>query len=305
MKTQEQIILDIGCGQKKMEGAIGIDFSPFSMADIILDLNKEKLPFEDNSVDYIYTSHNLEHLTIEGFYNIISEMYRVSKPDAQIYITVPYFTNTLNFANPFHNNQICFNEHTFRFFSSSKDCKALKKEEYQTPTCPDWGLRYSANSELSIEFETLKIEYLYFNKYKDKSFEEKMHLRQTTMNVVENITYWLKVLKPCPQLIIKKSQFEKSHFELISESFDYIEKQQVYIKEQQDFLNKIGKEACFNYEEILEFKQQEKLFIDRDGVLYPPIEIFWIYQNIIQNLQYSIDMNQKLIDNCDNNIVEK
>ena len=29
MKDKEQIILDIGCGQKKMEGAIGIDFSPF------------------------------------------------------------------------------------------------------------------------------------------------------------------------------------------------------------------------------------------------------------------------------------
>jgi len=68
MQNKDQIILDIGCGQKKIEGAIGIDFSPYSVADIVLDLNKEKLPFEDSSVDFIYTSHALEHLSWGGAY---------------------------------------------------------------------------------------------------------------------------------------------------------------------------------------------------------------------------------------------
>jgi len=84
-------ILDIGCGQKKLDGSIGIDFSPYSMADIVLDLNKEDLPFENDSIDYIYSSHALEHLTLDGFLHIMDEMYRTIKDDGQICITVPYF----------------------------------------------------------------------------------------------------------------------------------------------------------------------------------------------------------------------
>jgi SAM-dependent methyltransferase len=300
MNELKQVILDIGCGQKKMEGAIGIDFSPFSMADIILDLNKEKLPFEDNSVDYIYTSHNLEHLSLEGFYHIIAEMYRVCKPDAQIYITVPYFTNTLNFANPFHNNQICFNEHTFRFFSSSQECNALEKEEYQTPTCPDWGLRYTANSELAIELETMKIDYLYFDKYEELTHNEKVHSRQTLLNVVENITYWLKVIKPAPLLIVKKSQFETSHHLEIIKQLEFINTQKNYILEQKNFIeiNKLNLNNNISEENsISSYTLNGNLYVDEDGIFYPAVDIFWKNQNIIKKNQNTIDSLQKIIDN--------
>lgn len=293
MKTQEQIILDIGCGQKKMEGAIGIDFSPYSVADIVLDLNKENLPFEDSSVDFIYTSHALEHLSWGGFMHCISEMYRVSKPDSQIYITVPYFQNTLNFANPFHNNKICFNEHTFRFFSSTQECKALKKEEYQTPTCPDWGLRYSANAELNIELETLKIDYLYFSQYTDLLEVEKTKLKSTYLNIVENITYWLKVIKPAPKLITKKSQFEISHHEEIVKQLSYIDSQLNYIYDQKKFIitnNLKVDESDLKIPSKITFARQDNLYIDEFGILYPAVDIFWQYQNFIQN-------NQKIIDN--------
>lgn len=158
------ITIDIGCGRKKIAGAIGIDFSSMSNADIILDLNHAKLPFEDNSVDFAFSSHALEHLTIDGFLNVLKEVYRILKPTGQFKIVVPYFTTTTNFANPFHNNNICFNEHTFRFFSSDYETEALEKYEYQTPSCPQWGLRYSANSELGIEFRTLKVGFFLFSR---------------------------------------------------------------------------------------------------------------------------------------------
>ena len=145
-----------------MAGFIGIDFSPMSDADIVLNLNVERLPFDDSSIDFAFSSHALEHLTLEGFFNIVSEVYRVLKPGAQFKLVVPYFSTTLNFANPFHNNNICFNEHTFRFFSSDADCDALQKSHWSTPSCPHWGLRYSANSELSVEFRTLGIDFVYF-----------------------------------------------------------------------------------------------------------------------------------------------
>jgi len=192
------ISIDIGCGRKKMAGSVGIDFSPMSDADVVLDLNREKFPFEDNSVDFAFSSHALEHLTLDGFFNVMSEVYRVLKPEGQFKIVVPYFTTTINYANPFHNNQICFNEHTFRFFSSDAETDALPKYQYETPSCRQWGLRYSANSELGIEFRTRKIGFFYFPEYRDLDEKSRFLARSTSTNVVDQIIYTLEPVKPCP-----------------------------------------------------------------------------------------------------------
>ena len=196
--TKNMIILDIGCGRKKIEGAIGIDISPMSDADLFIDLNNERLPFDDSSVDFIFSSHTLEHLSLDGFFHIMTEAYRVLRPGAQFKIVVPYFTVTLNLANPFHNNNICFNEHTFRFFSSEYDCDAVPKHEYQTPSCPQWGLRYSANSEIAIEFKTLRINKFYFPQYAEQSEPDRMAACSQKLNVAEQIIYSLQAVKPCP-----------------------------------------------------------------------------------------------------------
>jgi SAM-dependent methyltransferase len=197
-------IIDIGCGRKKIEGAIGIDNSPFSTADIILNLNTEPLPFENSSIDFVHSSHCLEHLSLEGFLHMLSEMYRVCKDDGTIYITVPYFTTGLNWANPFHNNQICFNEHTFRFFSSAIECPAMSKMDYSTPSCPNYGLKHSANTDSNVEFELLKIDYDYFPEYLGLSSDELRSFRKSKIDVVDAIHFWLKPIKSLTTQTIKK-----------------------------------------------------------------------------------------------------
>ena len=57
-------------------------------ADINFDLTK-KFPFKDNSIEFIYTSHFLEHLSFNELNNLLSECYRVLKPDSKISIVVP------------------------------------------------------------------------------------------------------------------------------------------------------------------------------------------------------------------------
>lgn len=49
-------------------------------ADYVVNLNTDNLPFKDNSVDNIYTSHTLEHLELSALPNVLKEMYRVLKP---------------------------------------------------------------------------------------------------------------------------------------------------------------------------------------------------------------------------------
>ncbi len=47
--------IDIGCGSKK-DGCLGIDYIHSPDVDYVLDVTHERLPFEDESVEYIYSS---------------------------------------------------------------------------------------------------------------------------------------------------------------------------------------------------------------------------------------------------------
>ncbi|EGJ49367.1 class I SAM-dependent methyltransferase [Desulfocurvibacter africanus] len=197
------LIVDIGAGRRKLPGSISIDFSPFADVDYAIDLNTDPLPFDDNSVDYIHSSHCLEHLTLKGFMHVMHEIYRVLKPNGQCYIGAPYFSNPINWANPFHDNRICFNEHTFRFFSSVPTTKAMPLEDYSTTYCQAWGLRYSANSEIEIEFELLHINYAYSPRYASLTSEERRKARRALSDVVENISFVLRAVKPCPKILLQ------------------------------------------------------------------------------------------------------
>ena len=57
--------------------------------DIVMDVSKEKLPFDDNSVKAIYTSHTLEHILPHRLPFVFSEFNRVLKPSAPIRIVGP------------------------------------------------------------------------------------------------------------------------------------------------------------------------------------------------------------------------
>jgi len=75
---ENKLKIDIGCGKNKKEGYIGVDIDPESKADVIASaLN---LPFNDNSVDEIYSRHMIEHLAPDEAEKFFSEIYRALKP---------------------------------------------------------------------------------------------------------------------------------------------------------------------------------------------------------------------------------
>ena len=82
------LAIDIGCGSNKREGFIGLDHIDMPGVDHVLDLETDRFPFDDNTIDKVFSAHCLEHLSNPG--NIWSEISRVIKPGGCIEIWTPY-----------------------------------------------------------------------------------------------------------------------------------------------------------------------------------------------------------------------
>jgi predicted SAM-dependent methyltransferase len=63
-KSIDPVKLHIGSGRNYKEGWINIDVDESVKTDIHYDLSKG-IPFPDNSADYIFNEHFIEHLSYE------------------------------------------------------------------------------------------------------------------------------------------------------------------------------------------------------------------------------------------------
>jgi predicted SAM-dependent methyltransferase len=88
------IKLDLGCGQHKLEGYIGLDIEPFEGVDYIVDIC-DHIPYPDNSVGLINCTQVLEHL--ENPLDALKEMHRISTDDAVITLSIPNLMNVRRF----------------------------------------------------------------------------------------------------------------------------------------------------------------------------------------------------------------
>lgn len=84
--------LHIGCGKNLLLGWLNADYYPRSREVIYLDATKP-FPFPDNSVDYIFTEHMIEHVTYSDGQKMLKECQRVLKPGGRIRISTPNLVN--------------------------------------------------------------------------------------------------------------------------------------------------------------------------------------------------------------------
>jgi SAM-dependent methyltransferase len=103
---------DLGCGNKKREGAVGIDFNRRTAADIVHDLNEFPYPLEDASFDEVYLDNALEHL--EDVIRVMEEVHRILVPGGLVKVIVPYFRSTWAFVDPTHRH--FFTVQSFAYF---------------------------------------------------------------------------------------------------------------------------------------------------------------------------------------------
>lgn len=101
-KEEKLLKIDIGCGKNKQPDHIGLDRLKFPGVDHVLDLAKEKLPFKDNSVDEVYTSHFIEHLDAVERCHMLNEIHRVLKTGCKCTLIVPYWASSRAYGDPTH-----------------------------------------------------------------------------------------------------------------------------------------------------------------------------------------------------------
>ena len=116
-------ILDLGCGNKKHPGAVGIDINPSSDADIIHDLNSVPYPFDDSVFDEIIADNVIEHL--DNVILIMEELSRISKVSATIKVIVPYFRSKWAYVDPTHLHY--FTVDSFAYFDPEHIISTLYK----------------------------------------------------------------------------------------------------------------------------------------------------------------------------------
>jgi SAM-dependent methyltransferase len=93
-------ILDIGCGSAKTPGAVGLDISADTDADIVHDLDELPYPIEDASFDQILMQDVIEH--VREPIRVFEELHRIARPGARIQLRTPHFSSILAYGDPTH-----------------------------------------------------------------------------------------------------------------------------------------------------------------------------------------------------------
>ncbi len=80
--------LNIGCGPHPHDDFINLDYWWNPKVDICWDVTKG-IPLDDQSVRGIFTEHCFEHLDLNCMPKVLSECYRVLRPQGRIRISMP------------------------------------------------------------------------------------------------------------------------------------------------------------------------------------------------------------------------
>jgi len=93
-------VLDIGCGSSKWPGAVGVDISADTDADVVMDLDEFPYDLESDSFDQILCQDVIEH--VREPIRLMEELHRIGRPGARIHLRTPHFSSALAYGDPTH-----------------------------------------------------------------------------------------------------------------------------------------------------------------------------------------------------------
>lgn len=152
-QTEEKLIkLDLGAGSnKKGPEYIAVDFVQADGVDIVHDLTVTPWPWENESVDEVYSSHFFEHLNGKQRIAFMNEAYRILKPGKQCIIITPYWTSVRASQDPTH-VWPPISENSFLYFNKEwRQNNKLTHGDYALINCDyDFGYGYAMDPDVAI-----------------------------------------------------------------------------------------------------------------------------------------------------------
>jgi len=107
--------LDIGSSDRPLsENCITVDSDRSTNPDICCDATN--IPVEDNSQDFVVSSHSLEHM--DNPIDVLTEWYRVLKVSGRIGILLPHgeFVSSKDLGDSDHTHRMLFTEKTLEIY---------------------------------------------------------------------------------------------------------------------------------------------------------------------------------------------
>ena len=182
--------LNLGCGDRKIEGFHNVDSVALCAPDEVVDLESFPWPWADNSVEEVMLNHVLEHLgqETEVYLSIIKELYRVCKHDSMVHIRVPHPRHDNYLSDPTHVRPITLKG--LSMFSAAK--------------CRLWQEAGAANTPLAL-YMNVDFELVYYENRLDPKWQsllddglpadELQMAMRTSYNVIEEVRATLVVQK--------------------------------------------------------------------------------------------------------------
>ncbi len=128
--TSLSTILDIGCGNAKIPGALGIDMNAGTQADIVHDLDEFPWPLPSGAFERIMCSHIVEH--VANLVRFMEEMHRVARADARVEIVTPHFSNRFSFTDPTHRRHLSLRSFDYFILPHTSALPNLVQRAFET-----------------------------------------------------------------------------------------------------------------------------------------------------------------------------
>lgn len=146
---------------------INMDLRKLPTVDIVHDVEDSRgFPLPDNCVNRLLASHILEHICPKRLMFVMSEIHRVCKHEAQVFISVPYGGSMGSIMDPTH----CFVEGTEVLTSNGfkpmqdvqlfEDLVVLNTDTMKTETSPCIGKIHRPYTGNMVHFKTRRIDLL-------------------------------------------------------------------------------------------------------------------------------------------------
>lgn len=137
--------LNLGCGERRRDGFLGVDMIKTEAVDVVHDLRIAPWPFEADSVEEVYSAHFIEHLTGPERITFMNELGRVMQAGAQATIIAPYYSSIRAIQDPTH-QWPPIAEWSFMYFN--KGWRSDNKLEHYPITCDfDFTYGYAINPQ--------------------------------------------------------------------------------------------------------------------------------------------------------------